>query len=137
MVDTKPLNVVQKKWEDAIGSVPARYKEGVEGATNWQTKAIEGEGLYAEKVQEAISAKRRASGIASVSDADWKNAAANKGATRIGPGMSASKGKFGRGIADVLNTIQGVQIGPRTADPMANVDNRVKPIVSALAAMKK
>ena len=51
--------------------------------------------------------------------------------------MQESLPKMRTGMGEVLSVIEGVTIAPRTADPMANVDNRVKPIVSALAKMKQ
>ena len=137
MVDTKPLAQVQKKWEGSIGRVPSAFTEGVDLAKDVIAKGVAGEELYAVKVQEAIAAKRRAEKLAEVTDAEWKSAAKDKGAKRIGGGMTAAKMKFNKGISEVLTVIQGVEIAPRTADPIANVDNRVKPIVAALAAMKK
>lgn len=137
MVDTKPLAQVQKNYDDSIGSVPGKYAAGIQVARDWQGEAIKAEELFAQKMQEAISAKRRAENIAKVSNSEWKTAAADKGAKRIGAGMTAAKAKFGKGISEVLTVIQGVSIAPRSADPMANVDGRVKPIVAALAAMKK
>jgi len=41
------------------------------------------------------------------------------------------------GLTNVLATIESTSIGERTADPMANVDNRVKPLVRALHDMKR
>lgn len=136
MVKTKGLSATTKNWEGAIGAVPGKYSEGVRGTTDWQAKAIAGEDLFATKMSEAISEKSRASGISKVSDSEWQAAALDKGAKRIATGMTAAKGKFSTGISKVLSTIEGVSIAPRTADPMANVDNRVKPIVAALAAIK-
>ena len=137
MVDTKSLEQTQKNWESAIGRVPGAYSDGVKGATNVIAKAIAAEDLYAAKVQEAVAKKSRAKGLAKVSDEDWRAAALDKGASRIATGMTAAKGKFNTGISQVLSVIQGVTIAPRTADPMANVDNRVKPIVAALAKLKE
>ena len=137
MVETKSLDQTQKNWETAIGRVPGAYSEGVKGAKDVIAKAIAAEDLYAAKVQEAISKKLRAKKLAEVSDEDWRSAALDKGASRIGPGMTAAKAKFGTGISKVLSTIQSVTIAPRTADPMANVDGRVKPIVAALAKLKE
>lgn len=137
MVDTKPLAIVTKNYEGSIARVPTAYKTGVNAATNVIAKGVAAEDLYATKVQEAIASKRRATELAKVTDAEWKAAASDKGARRIGEGMTKSLPKFNKGIAEVLSTINGVEIAPRTADPMANVDGRVKPIVAALAAMKK
>ena len=136
MVDTKSLDQTQKNWEDSHGRVPAAYSEGVKNAKDVIAKGIAAEDLYAQRVQEAIASKRRAKKLAEVSDEQWRQAALDKGATRIAAGMAASKQKFNTGMAKVLSTIQGVTIAPRTSDPMANVDNRVKPIVAALAKLK-
>jgi len=136
MVKTKGLQATQANWDAGIGRAPAAYAKGVQGTNDWQEKAIAGEDLYGQKVQEAVANKSRANGIAKTSNAAWQGAALNKGAARIGPGMTAAKAKFGQGIAKVLSAIEGTSIAPRSADPMANVDGRVKPIVAALHAIK-
>jgi len=136
MVKTKGLAQTQKNWDAGIGRAPAKYAEGVRNTSDWQAKSIAGEDLFGQKMSEAISNKSRANGISKVSDSEWQSAALDKGASRIGPGMTAAKAKFGTGIAKVLGAIESVQIAPRSADPMANVDGRVKPIVAALHAIK-
>lgn len=136
MVDTKSLEATRKNWEGAIGRVPQAYSDGVDNAKDVIAKGVAAEDLYAQKVQEAIASKRRAVNLAKVSDDQWRTAAKEKGAARIATGMTASKEKFASGMARVLSTIQGVTLPPRTADPIANVDNRVKPIVAALAKLK-
>lgn len=137
MVETKSMEQTQKNWEASHGRIPGAYADGVKGAKDVIAKAIAGEELYAQKVQEAIASKRRAKKLAEVSDEQWRSAAIEKGAARIGPGMNAAKAKYNKGMGRVLSTIQGVSIAPRTADPMANIDNRVKPIVAALAKLKE
>ena len=136
MVDTKSLEQTRKNWEDSHGRVPAAYSAGVTNAKDVIAKGVAAEDLYAQKVQEAIASKRRAKNLAKVSDDQWRQAAIEKGAPRIAAGMAASKEKFASGMSKVLEKIQGVTIAPRTSDPMANVDNRVKPIVAALAKLK-
>ena len=137
MVKTKGIAATQKNWEGAIGAVPEKYKAGVQAADSVIEKAIEAESLYAERVQQAIASGARVKGLQKTSTAEWKQRAMSKGASRIASGMNESKDKFARGMSEVLNVIEGVSIAPRTADPMANVDARVKPIVAALAAMKR
>lgn len=137
MVKTKGIERTRANWEGAIGSVPGKYADGVRGASNVIEKAIAAEALYAEKIQAAISKGSRAKGLAKISDEDWRKAALNKGASRIATGMSESKDKFASGMATVLSTIESVSIAPRSADPMQNVDNRVKPIVAALHKLKE
>lgn len=137
MVDTKTNEQTTKNWGDAIGRVPAAYTDGVNGARDVIAKSIAGEDLYAQKLQATIASKKRARALGNVTDEQWRTAAKTKGATRIGPGMTAAKPAFSSGIATVLDTIRGVTIAPRSADPMANVDNRVKPIVAALHKLKE
>lgn len=137
MVDTISTEQAKKNWKDSHGRVPGAYATGVKNAKDVIAKAIAGEELYAQKVQEAISSKRRARKLAEVTDEDWRRGALDKGAARIGPGMAAAEGKYGTGIGKVLDVIRGVTIAPRSADPMANIDNRVKPIVAALHKMKE
>jgi len=137
MVETKSIEQTRKNWKDSHGRIPAAYKAGVQASTGWQQKAIAGEDLYAAKLQEAIANKRRARKLANVSDEQWKSATVNKGAERIVRGMSEAEDKFAAGMGKVLDTIRNVNLPPRTADPIANVDNRVKPIVAALAKMKQ
>lgn len=137
MVHTKGIAASMKNYEGSIGSVPEKYKDGVSGNSNQNENAIAAETLYAAKMQAAISNQSRAKGLAKSSTEEWKKAAMDKGAMRIAGGMTASLPKMTKGLGEVLAVIEGTTIGPRTADPMANVDARVKPIVSALAAMKK
>ena len=137
MVDTKSLEQTRANWEGAIGRVPAAYSAGVTNAKDVIAKGIAAEDLYAARTQEAIQNKSRAKGLAKVSDEQWRAAALEKGAARIGTGMNAAKQKFATGMSEVLATIQSVTLPPRTSDPIANVDNRVKPIVAALANLKR
>ena len=130
MVKTKGIEQTMKNYEGAIGSVPGKYKDGVSNASGVIAAGVAAEQLWADKMQEAISNRTRAKGLEKSSDEEWKRAALGKGASRIGQGMQESLPKMRTGMGEVLSVIEGVTIAPRTADPMANVDNRVKPIVS-------
>lgn len=137
MVKTKGIGPSMKNWTQAIGAVPEKYKAGVQGNTNQNENAIAAEGLYAAKMQESIANQSRAKGLARSSTEAWKKAAIEKGAARIATGMTAATSKMQAGLTNVLATIEATSIGERTADPMANVDNRVKPLVRALHDMKR
>ncbi len=137
MVRTKGIEATMQNYQAGIGVAPARYKAGVQGATDTIEKAIAAEPLYAAKVQEAIANKTRVKGLQKTSTAEWKQRSMDLGASRIGPGMTAALGKTRRGLAEVLTVIEGVTIAERTADPEANVDGRVKPIVRALYDNKR
>lgn len=139
MVKIKSSADIAKKWEEAIGRVPAAYGAGVGATTDWAEKASseEAESLYADKVAEAVSAKRRQKAVSAVSNEEWKGAALAKGKVRIGAGMTAAKAKRTSNFEPYRSAIEGVSLPAKTADPMANIDARVKPIVSALVETKK
>ena len=132
MVDTKSLDLSMKKWREAQGRVPQAYKDGVAAAKDVIAKGVAAESTYAEALQASIASGKRARKLQEVSDDQWRKAATEKGAVRIGPGMAAAEGKMQTGLGKVLAVIQGVTLAPRTTDPMANIDNRVKPIAAAL-----
>jgi len=135
MVNTKPIGTVVQKWQDSTGRVPTAYTQGVQSAS-WQAPAIAGQALYVAEMQNPQVLARRSTGIAKVSDSTWRSDAVTKGSARIASGMTAAVPAFQAGMAKNLATIQGVTIAARTTDPMANIDNRVKPIAAALHAQK-
>ena len=139
MVKIKSASEIDKKYKDAISRVPANYKAGVMRTSDWQEKASsnEAEDLWKAKIAEAAAANRRQKAVAAVSNADWQSKAANIGATRIGAGMTAGADKRTRNFEPFRSAIEGVSLAPRVADPMANIDNRVKPIAQALVDTKK
>jgi len=139
MVKIKSAAQIDANYKAAIGRVPAAYKAGVQGTTDWQEKASSSaaEDLYAQKVAEAAAARRRQKAVSAVSNAEWQSKAANIGSTRIGQGMTNNADKRTRNHEPYRAAIEGTQIAPKSADPMANVDGRVKPIVKALVDTKK
>jgi len=137
MVKTKGLAATAANWKASHGRVPAAYSAGVQAASGVIDAAKAGEDLYAAKVQEAIANKSRVKGLDKVTDADWKTAATGKGAARIGPGMAAAAEDYNKGMSKNLSVIEGVTIAARVADPMTNIDNRLKPIAQALYNSKR
>ncbi len=139
MVKIKSSAEIAAKWDGAIGRVPAGYKSGISGTTDWAEKASsnEAESLYAEKIAESVAAKRRQKAVSAVSNEEWKKMALDKGVRNIGAGMTAAKAKRTANFEPYRSAIEGVSLPARSADPMANIDARVKPIVSALVETKK
>ncbi len=109
----------------------------MQATTGWQAASLAGEGLWETKIQQAIADKSRSKGIAKVGDAEWQQAALSKGAARIGPGIMAAVDKQAAHFAPFKTALEGVNLAAKTADPIANVTNRVVPIVQALVAAKK
>ena len=137
MVRVKSAEAIDANYKAAIGRVPAAYKEGVQRTTDWKEKALEGQGLYEERMRDPDVLSRRAAGLEKVSQDEWKHKAADVGATRIGPGMAAGANKRKANFEPYRSALEGVDLPPRTADPMANIDNRVKPIAQALIDKKR
>lgn len=131
MVKIKSQAQIRAAYESAIPVVAGRYKVGVEGTNNWQSKAIEGQALYVTRMQDQSVLSRREKGLQKVSDAEWKQNALNKGVSRIGPGMQAGAGKQAANYEPIRLAIEATTLAPRTGDAMQNIDNRVKPIVQA------
>jgi len=138
MVKVKPLDVIRENYRAGATVAPARYKDAVSRAS-WKDAAAstEAEELFKAKMSEVLAEERRRKGIEKVTDAEWRDAAVKKGATRIGPGMTAAVEKHATRYAPFRSALEAVTLPPKSADPIANVDSRVKPIVSALVAKKK
>jgi len=139
MVKIKSSGQIDANYKAAIGRVPGAYKTGVMATSDWQEKASSeaAESLWNQKIAEAAAAKRRQKAVSAVSNSEWQGKAANVGAARIGQGMTANADKRTRNFEPYRSAIEGVSLPDRTADAMANVDARVKPIVSALVETKK
>ena len=86
---------------------------------------------------EALAEERRKKGIEKVSDSDWRDAAVKKGAARIGEGMRGAVDAQASGYSPFKSALEGISLPARSADPIANIDNRVKPVVNVLVAKKK
>jgi len=131
-MEVKSIEQTRRNWEGSIAVVPARYVAGVEGAKNVKERMIAGEDLWVEKIQAAAAARARAAGLAEMSEEDWKRAAREKGAARIGQGMAAAKDKYARKMAPVLDELRSIELPPRTSDVMQNVTQRVGTIATRL-----
>jgi hypothetical protein len=136
MVKVKPLGQSQKNFEDSAGKAGTNYAAAIDGIS-WQAEAVAGQALYEQKMQDPSVLARRSRGIQNVSDAEFKQALREKGAGRIAGGIRASGGKWAAKFSPYHSALQGVSLPPRSADPMQNVDNRVKPIVRAMVDTKE
>jgi len=137
MVKMPSQSEIKAAYEGAIGRVPAAYKKGVMGTTDFVERAVAGQDLYEERMRDADVLARRKAKLAKLSNADWQKPAADVGAARIGEGMRANSDKQARNYEPIRAALEGVSLPPRTGDPMANIDNRVKPIVQAQVDAKK
>ena len=131
MVFVKSKEERKAKYLGSLGQVPGNYKSGIERTQGWKESALAGQSLYEQKMSDQNVLRRRERSLQKVSEADWKNNAVNKGATRIAAGMQAGANKQADNYEPIAEALRGVNLPPRSADPMANIDSRVKPIVQA------
>jgi hypothetical protein len=131
MVQVKDQAARRAAYEQSIGSVPAKYKSGVEATQGWQKSALDGQALYEQRMQDSSVLRRRANSLQKVTDNDWKSKASQVGSQRIASGMQAGAAKQAANYEPIAEALRAVNLPARTGDAMANIDARVKPIVQA------
>jgi hypothetical protein len=137
MVKVKSAQARADAYRRAIPTVTAAYKAGVESTSGWQAAAIDGQGLYEQRMQDSEVLSRRAKNLAKVSDADWKTAASIKGSQRIAAGMEQGAAKQVANWAPYGAALESLTLPGRTADGVQNVQNRVIPVVQRMMDTKK
>ena len=128
----------QKSFTEGAAVAPARYSRKVATA-DWQGPASSdaAQQLYQQKMSDPNVLLRRQKKIAKVSNTTWQQAATTFGAQTIGSRMTAAAPKWAQNFSPYLQALGAVDLPPKTADPLANVTNRVGAVVSAMVATKK
>lgn len=91
----KDPNVVARRWAQRTGAATEAYTEGVRNPRrNPMEAAAAAKDKYLARVQEAAASGRYEAGLRRVSQAEWSEAAATKGAQRLGSGAAAAEGKM-------------------------------------------
>lgn len=137
MVKTKTIEQIKANYLNAIPVVASRYKTGVTNTTDWKEKALVGQALYEQRMQDPNVLRGRAAGINKVSNEEWRSKASDLGSSRIGAGMTANADKQSRNFAPHREVLANIELPARTTDPVTNITNRVVPIAVALAAKKR
>jgi hypothetical protein len=132
MVKMPSQATIKQHYSQSIPVVSGRYKQGIEGTSDWKQKAIEGQNLYVQRMQSMEVLARRERGLQAVSDQTWKTQALGKGVNRISEGMTAAIDKQAAGYEPCRVALEGLNLAARTADSNANIDARVKPVVAAM-----
>lgn len=125
-----------KAYLKSINDVPSAYVAGIDQVTDWQEKAIAGQGLYEEQMRNPDVLARRKVKLAGVSNEAWKSKAKGPGAARIASGMQAGAAKREANFAPFHAELASLELLARTSDPMQNVQNRVGGIAVRLHAKK-
>ena len=131
----KTVAQAKQNYEQSIGLVPERYRQGI-GSADWKSGVSneQANSNWKAGIQAAASADRWKRGVDMVSNEQWRAAALSKGANSIGEGMRMGSEKYRQNFEPVLSAIHAAvdALPPRTTDPSANIDARLKPV--ALAA---
>lgn len=131
----QPRTLEQGKanMEASLTLIPDRYRQGVQVA-DWKTAAGSdaAEQLFASKMGAAITNKSRQKGIARVTNEQWKERALASSNAMV-DGMRRNLDKWATNFAKPYNAAMAVvkALPPRGADPMGNIDKRLKPVVDA------
>lgn len=130
----KTIEEAAANLEAAATYIPARYIKGVQKA-EWLTPAgsEQAETNYATGVGAAVAGKRRQAAIKRLSNNDWREPAVKKGGAIIGQRIKDAIPKWRTNFTPVLDAMNSAADGapPRTTDFMANITNRLVPVVEA------
>jgi len=137
MVEVK-LEAGKKRYNQAADFVPDRYKDGI-SAAKWKERAQsdDAEKAFEAKMKLVLEKKRRQKAVAKCDEMDWKNPALNIGPGRIKEGMKEKGDKWAKEFEPYAEALKGVSLPAKSADPMENIDKRLKPIVQALVKKKE
>jgi len=127
----KPLEDIAKHYRESAATAASRYKDSI-SQVEWQEAAIQGQKLYVQQMTRSEVLARRESGVKKVSDTEFRSAMEKKGALRIMSGIQAGVDKQREGYRPIREALDGLEIPERVADPDANIENRLKPVVHAM-----
>lgn len=90
------------------------YQQGVTNSSDsdWQSGAQNAAGNWEEGVQEAIANGAFASGVSNP-NASWQQRSLELGASRFGPGITASQGKYESAVQPYFDGLEALTLTPR------------------------
>lgn len=136
----KTITQAASNYKSSVSLVPERYRMGVESA-DWASavRRPEAEQNWSAGVQKAAAEQAYSKGVGRVSNEEWRRMASSKGAASIAQGMSLGADKYQRRFAPILSAMNDAakSLPARSTDAMANIDTRLKPIVTAAMAAAK
>lgn len=141
MAKTAPSeDQLRQNYQTGVSAKGAKWLKNFTDATGKAeaAKSEAAESTFAAKMSAAIANRSRQKGLAGVSDSDMNAAAQAVGASGYTAPATAKAPKFAKKAKPYVDLAISVAnaLPPRGADPEANVDLRVKPIVRALHAKK-
>lgn len=136
-IQTKDINTISSKWSSRAQAAGPDYTAGVKGTQkDWAALTASASDSWGQGVSQAVSDGRFAKGVTAAGTQKWQNAAATKGATRYPQGVASGQPAFNTGFGPYLQTIQNLNLPPRSPRGSPNNIQRVSTITSALHAKK-
>ncbi|MGH9770106.1 MAG: hypothetical protein ACRD4Q_00150 [Candidatus Acidiferrales bacterium] len=136
-ITTKDINTIASKWSTRAQAAGADYTAGVKNpSTDWAQATAAAATSWGQGVSQAVSDGRFAKGVAAAGTQTWQNNAVSKGATRYPQGVASGQSAYQTGFAPFLQTIQNLNLPPRSPRGSPNNIQRVSAIDSALHAQK-
>lgn len=133
----KSTDVIANKFASRGAAAGQDYTNGVQNPRRGWADATSGSSAtYAAGVQQAISNGSFQKGVQAAGDEKWSRKAQTVGASRFGPGITAAKADYAKGVQPYLDTLSNITLPPRgpKGDP-GNIQ-RVAAVASALRAKK-
>lgn len=135
-IKVKPVADVVAKWSDVTPGRSSYYEKGatVAGA-DWEAKALAAAVAYKSAVSAANIDKMFTGGIKKAGAEKYNRKVKDVGVGRFGPGVSAAKTDYEKGVAPMLDEIAKVELPAR--QPRGSSANWQRSVVVGIALNKK
>ena len=136
MIKVKPLAEVVGKWADVTPGRSAYYEKGATGAgADWEAKAKAAAAQFKAAVSAANIDKMFSGGITRAGAEKYNRKVKDVGVGRFGPGVSAARADYDKGVAPMLEEIAKVDLPSR--QPRGSSANYQRSVVIGTALNKK
>lgn len=132
----KDIGSIASKFVTRAQAAAPDYKTGVANAGGaWEQATGAAEPAYEAGVQASIANKRFTKGVTG-KGGKFQTNAVNLGSQRYGPGVANAQAAYQAGMAPVLQTLQGIQLPPKSFRGSPGNQQRANVVATALAAMR-
>jgi len=125
---------------ESVSAIPARYEIATSKAT-WEEPATseQSERNFQDGISEAIAKDSRRVGIRAAGDVGYHKGCKEKGAKVIGTRIREAIPRYKANMGPILAAMNSAadSAPARTRDPMLNIEQRLKPVVTAAIAAKR
>lgn len=136
IANLKDPGSLAKKFVTRASAAQPDYQAGVAAAgSTWEQHTGASESAYDQGVQQAISKKRFASGVAGKAS-KYQTNASTLGAQRYPQGVAQAGDAWARGVAPAFNVLKSISLPPRGARRSPQNQQRSAAVQLALGALK-